>query len=244
MSAAIGTDFESLVAHGWIFSFGFMNTIQCVRAVVPHRCPKSGFSGVRDSTVETGTRCSFHLKIRVPRGQSTRKHSANPAPSSSRQPGRSVPYFLRVQLFGPALVCGGSNTTSENVLSGNGSDLKSARMSGFTVMVRPPCRVSATHVSRRLSTNSARPSALSNQNILDPQQASSTEAEQSAGSNGGIAGASRVVELSSIMVILRRASACRYAHFSLLDIIALTTAFLNASTTLLPLALVRLSPSG
>lgn len=93
---------------------GFWNTIQCVRAVVPQRCPNSGFIVVNPSTVETGTRCSFHLKINVPSGASTRKHSANPWVSSSCHPGNNRPYFFAVQPLGPAKVCGGSKTTNAN----------------------------------------------------------------------------------------------------------------------------------
>ena len=43
---------------------------------------------------ETGISCSFHLKISVPSGLSTRKHSAKPARSSSRQSPSSFPYFF------------------------------------------------------------------------------------------------------------------------------------------------------
>lgn len=152
-----------------------MNTIQCVLAVVPHRCPNRGASVVRDRTVDTGTRCSFHLKINVPSGHKTRKHSEKPNRISSFQSAFSVPYFLAVQPLGPANVCGGSKTTSEKVSSLKGKALKSARTSGFTTISRRPSRVSAVQCSRRLSTNRARPSARSNQNIRDPQHASKTD---------------------------------------------------------------------
>jgi len=148
----------------------FMKTIQCPLAVAPILWPKSGFSCVNDRIVFTDIRCSFHLKINVPYGIRTRKHSANPRLISSFQsiPPDKVPYFFAMYPDVPLNVCGGSNTTSVKVLSGNGSALKSAKTSGSTTISRTPCRESAETVSRRLSTNKVRPSALSNQNIRGP----------------------------------------------------------------------------
>lgn len=158
--------------------FGFMNVTQCVFCCLPLRCPKSGRSGVSARICETGISSSHHLKIKTPSGRSTRKHSENPRRSSSRQSPFSVPYFRPTHPVAPLRSkCGGSNTTSANVLSGNGRSVKSAKWSGSITSSRlPPLLEISGSVcrSRRLSTKVARLSFRSNQNIRLPQQASST----------------------------------------------------------------------
>lgn len=55
-----------------------MNTIQWVCPFLPVGCPKIGRTGVSASTSLTFTCVSAHLKIKVPFGAKTRKHSVNP----------------------------------------------------------------------------------------------------------------------------------------------------------------------
>lgn len=155
-----------------------MKTIQCDFAVLPQRFPNRGRWGVKASTCDTGTSSSFHLKTSTPSNFRTRKHSANPLRNSSRQLLLSVPYFKATQPFEPLRIkCGGSKLTGAKLLSANGSAVKSATTSGFIMSVRFPPRLDlsgSSCVSRRLSMKIARGSERSNQNILEPQQASRT----------------------------------------------------------------------
>jgi len=118
---------------------GFIKTTQCVLAVLPHRLPNKGFSGVSAKILETGISSSHHLKTRTPSCFNTRKHSAKPRRSVSCQSSESVPYFSPIQLLAPLrFKCGGSKTTNAKHSSVNGSSVKSATMSGFIISVRLP----------------------------------------------------------------------------------------------------------
>ena len=148
--------------------FGFRNASQCVVACFPLRCPKSGLCGVSFSMSATAISFSAHLKMSVPSGFSTRKHSANPSRSISRQSSPSHPYlsiahpgFFTLRNHVPLAVwCGGSNTTRLNDSSGNGRFVKSASTSGLITVGLAPGLVSVMCVSSRMSTNKARSSAL------------------------------------------------------------------------------------
>ena len=97
--------------------------------------------------------------------------SSNPRRRSSCHVLSSTPYFTPSHEVFPALHrCGGSNTTRRKLSSGNGISRKSAIKSGFTSNLRPSHRVLAR---LRLSMNTAAGCSLSNQNIREPQQASS-----------------------------------------------------------------------
>lgn len=66
----------------------------------------------------TSTWASFHLKIRIPSGSSTRKRSAKPWGISSRHSLVSTLYIARIQRATSARVrCGGSNTTKRKAAS-------------------------------------------------------------------------------------------------------------------------------
>lgn len=80
------------VRSGFGVAGDFVKRIQWLLAALPHRLPISGFSRVSARTCDTGISCSFHLKTSAPFGFNTRKHSANPRRSSSRQSPCSVPY--------------------------------------------------------------------------------------------------------------------------------------------------------
>ena len=155
-----------------------MNTIQCVLADLPHLCPTSGFSGVRANMCETGMSYSFHLKIKVPSGLRTLKHSLKPCRNIPCQPPGSLPYFFACQpLFPFRTRCGGSKTTIANRLSGHGRAVKSAIISGLTSSILFPPRLDLSlsiWLSCRLSANTARLSERLNQNIRDPQETSNT----------------------------------------------------------------------
>ena len=98
-------------------------------------------------------------------------HSSNPRRRSSCHVLSSTPYLMPSHEVFPALHrCGGSNTTSRKLSSGNGISRKSAIRSGFTSNRRPSQRYWA---KLRLSMNTVAGFSLSNQNIRDPQQASS-----------------------------------------------------------------------
>ena len=102
--------------------------------------------------------------------------SENPFSISSRQSFLSFPYFFANQLLCPFLIkCGGSKTTSEKLLSGNGSAVKSTCKSGLIVSVRFPPELDlslSSWLSRRLSQNIASWFWRLNQNIRLPQQIS------------------------------------------------------------------------
>jgi len=72
-----------------------------VSLVLPKRCPNNGFSGVSFRTSGTGWSDSDHLKIMVPCGLNTRKHSAKPWRSISRQSPVKCPYFFESNPLAP-----------------------------------------------------------------------------------------------------------------------------------------------
>lgn len=155
---------------------GFVNATQCVRLALPLRWPNSGRAGVSFRTSEIGICTDDHLKISVPSGAKTRKHSAKPPRNIERQSPSSAPYFARSQEFGPLLSkCGGSNTTSPKRSDGNGSAVKSEMTPGKITNSRwPPFTDESFSMCRsaRLSQKITRSSDLSNQNILEPQHTS------------------------------------------------------------------------
>lgn len=167
---------QNALSHsGWLAAL--MNAIQCVVGLVV--CPYNGGTGDKATTRANGTSLLLHLKIKVPFGFSTRKHSLNPSRSSHSQSPTNRPYLAaRMPVVPICRRCGGSNTTCQNDSSGNGMDVKSARISGFTTIgfrpFVPGVPLSAAHSPRLLSMYSPRPSHLSNQNIRLPQHTSRT----------------------------------------------------------------------
>ena len=147
-----------------------MKVTQCVFARLPEMCPKSGLTSVSFNISLVKIWHSFHLKIKIPCGSNTLKHSANPALISFCQVLFKIPYFLAIQLFAPSFIrCGGSKTTNLKLSSSNGKSVKSSAISGLISKLLPSHNV---WVSVLISPNKTSLLALSNQNILLPQQTS------------------------------------------------------------------------
>lgn len=152
-----------------------MKVIQCVCINFPDLCPNKGGSSVNFRISFTFTLDSFHLKIRVPLGFSNLKHSLKPKRSIPFQSPERFPYCLAIiPLVFSLTMCGGSITTKWNELSGNGSAVKSAIISGsmFAVLVPDGCVI--FQYSFLLSTYNTLLSCLLNHIPFGPQQTSNT----------------------------------------------------------------------
>lgn len=124
-------------------------------------------------TSAAGICTSLHLKINTPSGLRTRIHSLKPSRNIFGQFSFNDPYFLTSQEVSPALFkCGGSNTTSENVLSSNGRFVKSQITSGSTMHFLSLSPHTPVYSSFLLSQYTAAGWFLSNHIVFEPHVAS------------------------------------------------------------------------